>query len=173
MIMVSLGCAVLAAWLAVPRPAARSLSSRLAPPAPTPVVDARIESRTTRRRSWTVFASLIILLGLIIAAGFLGELRGAVLAGAGVLVAGDGRPIDRVSTDDEDPPSGREADCCARMHRVGVLPSGRSGAICCTGYRGRRLRRPSRRAIESHTLGGDVVSVWRQQARRSGYERSS
>ena len=33
MIMVCLGCAVLAAWLAVPRPAARSLSSRLAPPA--------------------------------------------------------------------------------------------------------------------------------------------
>ncbi|HMI35460.1 MAG TPA: hypothetical protein VK499_15275, partial [Propionibacteriaceae bacterium] len=86
-IMLCLGCAMLAAWLAVPRPAARRLQSRLAPPAPTPVVDAGFEAGPGRRRSWTVAASLIILLVLIIAVGFSGEARGAVLASAGVLVA--------------------------------------------------------------------------------------
>ena len=44
MIMACLGCAMLAAWLAVPRPAARSLSSRLAPQTPSSVTEARIDA---------------------------------------------------------------------------------------------------------------------------------
>ena len=167
MIMVSVGCAMLAAWLAVPRPATRSLRSRLAPPAPPPVVDARLDSGRGWRRSWMVFAGLIILTVLIIAAAFLGDARGAVLAGAGVLVAvAAGRLIvlhrRRRSALRAQATVAHACTALASYLRVGQVPSAAlaiAAADCDVLRGGHRV----------HTLGGDVVSVWRQQARRSGY----
>jgi hypothetical protein len=86
MIMTSLGCAVLAALLAVRRPAARSLHSRLAPPTAAAGTDVYGKGRTPPRRSWTILTILIMLLGLISAAGYLGGSRAAVLATAAVLL---------------------------------------------------------------------------------------
>ena len=88
MITTSLGCAVLAALLTVRRPAARSLRSRLAQPASASVTYAYGKSRMLRWRSWTTVAILIILLGMISAAGYLGGPRAAVLATATVLIMG-------------------------------------------------------------------------------------
>jgi tight adherence protein B len=167
MVMVCLGCAMLAAWLAVPRPAARSLGSRLASPAPTPVVDDRLEGGRRLRRSWTVFAGLIILTVLIIAAAFLGDARGAVLASAGLLVAVTaGRLIvlhrRRRSALRAQATVAQACTVLASYLRVGQVPSAALAiaAADCDVLRG---------GHRAHTLGGDVVSVWRQQARRGGY----
>jgi tight adherence protein B len=84
--MTSLGCAVLAVLLAVRRPAARSLHSRLAPPAAAAGTDVYGQGRTPSRRSWTILTILIMLLSLINAAGYLGGSRAAVLATAAVLI---------------------------------------------------------------------------------------
>jgi tight adherence protein B len=165
--MVCLGCAMLAALLAVPRPTARSLESRLAPPAQTPVVDAGLEVGPSRRRAWTVSASLIILLVLIIAAGFSGEGRGAVLVSAGLLVAVTaGRLIvlyrRRGSTLRARADVAQACTVLASYLRVGQVPSAAlaiAAADCDVLREGHR----------AHTLGGDVVSVWRQQARRGGH----
>jgi tight adherence protein B len=158
---------MLAAWLAVPRPAARSLQSRLVPPAPTPVVDAGFEAAPGRRRSWTVAASLIILLVLIVAVGFSGEARSAVLASAGVLVAVTaGRLIvsyqRRRSTLRARADVAQACTVLASYLRVGQVPSAAlaiASADCDVLREGHR----------AHALGGDVVSVWRQQARRRGH----
>jgi hypothetical protein len=58
MIMTSLGCAVLAAFLVVRRPAARSLHSRLAPPAAAAGIDVYGKGRTPPRRSWTILTKV-------------------------------------------------------------------------------------------------------------------
>jgi hypothetical protein len=86
--MMSLGCAALAALLAVRRPAARSLHSRLAPPAAAAGTDVYGKDRRTPRRSWTIFTILIMLLGLISAGDYLGGSRAAVLTTAAVLIIG-------------------------------------------------------------------------------------
>jgi tight adherence protein B len=167
MIMVCLGCAMLAAWLAVPRPAARSLESRLAPPAQSPVVDARRESGRGQRRSWTVFAISTILTVLMIATAWLGEARGAVLACAGLLVAVTaGRLIvlhqRRRSALRAQTSVAHSCTILASYLRVGHVPSA-ALAIAATDC---DVLREGHRA---HMLGGDVVSVWRQQAWRRGY----
>jgi tight adherence protein B len=167
MIMVCLGCAMLAAWLAVPRPAARSLGSRLALPSPAQVEDVRLEGRRGRRRQATVFATLIILTVLIIAAAFSGEARAAVLAGAGLLVAVTaGRLIvlhrRRKSALRARATVAQACTVLASYLRAGQVPSAAlaiAAADCDVLSAGHR----------AHTLGGDVVNVWRQQARRSGY----
>jgi tight adherence protein B len=162
-----LGCAMLAAWLAVPRPAARSLQRRLAPPASIPVVDAGFEAGPGRRRSWTVAASLIILLVMIIAAGFSGEARGTVLASAAVLVALTASRLivsyrRRRSTLRARADVAQACTVLASYLRVGQVPAAAlaiAAADCNVLREGHRV----------HTLGGDVVSVWRQQARRRGH----
>jgi tight adherence protein B len=168
MIMICLGCAMLAAWLAVPPPNARSLSSRLAPPAPPSVADTYIEGRIRRRRSWTVLAGLIILLVLIIAAGNVGHAQGAVLSTAALLVTVTAarliiqyrrrRSALRARAD--------VAQACtvlASYLRVGQVPS---AALAIAAGDCEVLREGHR----AHTVGGDPPSVWRQQARRSGHE---
>jgi tight adherence protein B len=157
---------MLAAWLAVPRAAARSLQSRLAPPAPTPVVDAAFEAGPGRR-SRTVAASLIILLVMIIAAGFSGEARGTVLASAAVLVALTASRLivsyrRRRSTLRARADVAQACTVLASYLRVGQVPAAAlaiAAADCDVLREGHRV----------HTLGGDVVSVWRQQARRRGH----
>jgi type II secretory pathway pseudopilin PulG len=75
-----------AGCIAVRRPAARSLHGRLAPPAAAAGTDVYGQGRTPSRRSWTILTILIMLLGLINAAGYLGGSRAAVLATAAVLI---------------------------------------------------------------------------------------
>ena len=87
MIMMCLGCAVLAAWLAVPAPPTRLVRNRLAPAALAVATDATDgEWQRRRRRSWTYCAIMIILLLVIIASGHLAKAKGAVLASAILLV---------------------------------------------------------------------------------------
>ena len=117
MVMSCLGCAVLATLLAVPRPAAQNLSSRLAPQSRASVADARGASRT-RRRSWTALAIMIIVPGTIIV--------------------------------------------LASYLRVGQVPS---AALAIAAADCEVLRK----GHQAHTLGGDVVHVWRQQARLPGH----
>jgi tight adherence protein B len=167
MIMVCLGCAVLAAWLAVPRPAARSLGSRLAPQAPTSVTKARIEDRRRRGRSQTFFASLIILLLLIIAVGFSGRARGAVLASAALLVTMTATRLlvqhrRRRSSLRARADVAHACTVLASYLRVGQVPS---AALAIAAADCEVLRE----AHQAHTLGGDVGAVWRQQAQRAGH----
>jgi tight adherence protein B len=167
MIMVCLGCAVLAALLAVRRPAARSLSSRLAPRAPTPVAQAGVEDRR-RRRSRTFSASLIILLILIIAVGFSGQARGAVLASAALLVTMTATRLiaqyrRRKSALKVRADVAHACTVLASYLRVGQVPSAAlaiAAADCEVLRDGHRV----------HTLGGDLVAVWRQQAGHAGHE---
>ena len=168
MIMACLGCAVLAAWLAVPRPAARSLSSRLAPQAPAPVAEARSAGRRRRRRSRTFSVSLIILLVLIIATGLSGEARGAVLASAALLVTITATRLIAQYRRRRSALGARAdvAHACtvlASYLRVGQVPS---AALAIAAADCEVLREGHR----AHTLGGDVVAVWRQQARQAGHE---
>ncbi|MCE3275379.1 MAG: type secretion system protein [Propionibacteriaceae bacterium] len=170
MIMVCLGCAVLAAWMAVPRPAARSLSSRLAPWAPSPVAYGRAEDRRRRRRSLAL-SSLIILLVLIITAGLAGRARGAVLASAAMLVM---MTTTRLIAQHRRRRSARRtradvAHACtvlASYLRVGQVPS---AALAIAAADCEVLREGQR----AHSLGGDVVAVWRQKARLPGIRASS
>ena len=167
MIMVCLGCAVLAAWLAVRRPAARILSSRLASHAPTLVAEIGIEDRRRRRRSRT-FSALIILLVLIIAAGFSGQPRGAVLASAALLVTMTATRLIAQYRRRRSALRARAdvAHACtvlASYLRVGQVPSAAlaiAAADCEVLREGHRV----------HTLGGDLVAVWRQQAGQPGHE---
>lgn len=119
------------------------------------------------RRSWTVFAGLIILTVLIIAAAFLGHARGAVLASAGLLVTVTaGRLIvlhrRRRSALRAQATVAQGCTVLASYLRVGQVPS---AALAIAAADCDVLRRAHR----AHTLGGDVVSVWRQQARRGGH----
>jgi tight adherence protein B len=168
MIMVCLGCAVLAAWLAVRRPAARILSSRLASQAPTPVAEIGIEDRRRRRRSQTFSASLIVLLILIIAVAFPGQARGAVLATAALLVTMTATRLIAQYRRRRSALRARAdvAHACtvlASYLRVGQVPSAAlaiAAADCEVLREGHRV----------HTLGGDLVAVWRQQAGQPGHE---
>jgi tight adherence protein B len=121
-----------------------------------------------RQRSWTIVAILIILLGLINAAGYLGGPRGAVVATAGVLIMATvvllvaqyrrRRSARRARAD--------VAHACtvlASYLRVGQVPSA-ALAIAATDCG------VLREGHQAHTLGGDVVGVWRQQAERAGYK---
>jgi tight adherence protein B len=165
-IMVCLGCAMLAAWLAVPRPAARSLGSRLAPRTPASVTEARVENGTRWRRSWTVLPIVIILLGLIIGVGYMTEAAGAVLASAALLVV---LTTVRLVAQHRRRRSARRARAAvahactvlASYLRVGQVPS----AALATAAADCEVLRDGH---DAHGLGGDVVHVWRQQARRAG-----
>jgi tight adherence protein B len=167
MIMTSLGCAVLATLLAVRRPAARNLRSRLAPPASADVSDTHRRRRIPRRQSGVTLAILIILLGLITAAGYLDGPRGAVLTTAVVLIMGT---VARLVARYRRRRSARRAradvaHACtvlASYFRVGQVPS---AALAIAAADCEVLRE----GHQAHTLGGDVVPVWRQQAQRAGY----
>jgi tight adherence protein B len=150
----------------VPRPSARSLSSRLAPRGPTSATEARNGDRRGRRRSRMSAASLIILSVLIIAVGLSGHPRGAVVAGAALLVTFTAIRLIAQYRGRRSALSRRAdvAHACtvlASYLRVGQVPSAAlaiAAADCEVLGEGHR----------AHTLGGDVVTVWRQQARHAG-----
>jgi tight adherence protein B len=169
MVALSLACAVLAAWLAVPQIAARRLGTRLS----AVRSDVRKESETIterrrrRRRSWSYVLIGIILLILIIAVGYLASARAAVLACAALLAAATAvrlisqyrrrRSALRARAD--------VAHACtvlASYLRVGQVPS----AALAIAAADCEVLRDSHHA---QTLGGDVVDVWRRQARRGGH----
>jgi tight adherence protein B len=166
MVMTCLGCAVLAALLGVRRPAARGLRSRLTPQKSMSVTDAQSKIRIPRRRSWIIVAILIILLSLIIAAGYFGGPRAAVLATAAVLITAT---VARLVAQYRQRRSARRAradvaHACtvlASYLRVGQVPSAAlaiAAADCDVLHEGHQV----------HTLGGDVVQVWREQAQGVG-----
>jgi tight adherence protein B len=167
MIVTCLGCAVLATLLAVPRSAAQNLTSRLAPQSHASVADARGDSRTRRRRSWTALAIMIIMSGMIIAGGYFGKARGAVLASAALLIAGTAaRLLDQYRRRrSANRARGDVAQACtvlASYLRVGQVPS---AALAIAAADCEVLRE----GHQAHTLGADVVPVWRRQARRPGH----
>jgi tight adherence protein B len=169
MTLLCLGCAVLGAWLAVPRPAAGRLRTRLASEAPGTTKDAATlaERRRRRRRSWTYVAIVIILLGSIIAAGYAASVRGAVLACAATAVGGT---IVRLAIQYRRRRSALQAradvaQACtvlASYLRVGQVPS---AALAIAAADCQVLRE----GHQARTLGGDVVEIWRRQARRAGH----
>ena len=151
MIMACLGCAMLAALLAVPRPAARRLSGRLAPRTPASATEARLEGGTRRRRSWMVLPIVIIFLGVIIAAGHVAKAPGAVVASTAML---DVVTAARLVVQHRRRRSARRAradvaHACtvlASYLRVGQVPS------AALRYRRSRLRGVTRRP-HAHSLG--------------------
>jgi tight adherence protein B len=115
-----------------------------------------------------IVAILIILLGLIIVVGYLAGARGAVLATAGVLIMAT---IARLVAQYRRRRSARRAradvaHACtvlASYLRVGQVPS---AALAIAAADCDVLRE----GHQAHTLGGDVVAVWRQQAQHAGHK---
>jgi tight adherence protein B len=169
MLGVCLGCAVLAAWLAVPQTAARRLGTRLPPTTPEIQREsaATVERRRRRRRSWISFVIMIILLILIVATGYVTTVRAAVVACVVLAVAATAlrlitqyrrrRSALRARAD--------VAHACtvlASYLRVGQVPAAAlaiAAADCQVLRDGHHAR----------TVGGDAVEVWRLQARRAGH----
>jgi tight adherence protein B len=125
------------------------------------------ERRGRRRRSFGYLAILIILLTMIVVAGYVAGARGAVIACAVVLV---GLTAARLALQYRRRRSALRAradvaHACtvlASYLRVGQVPSAAlaiASADCPVLREGHHAR----------TLGGDVVQVWRQQARRAGH----
>lgn len=168
MVVVSLACAVLAAWLAVPQTAGRRLGTRLSARSDVQKQsEATTERRRRRRRSWGYILIVIILLILIIAAGYLASPRAAVLAGAGLLVAATAiRLITQYRRRRSKLRARAEvAHACtvlASYLRVGQVPA----AALAIAAADCEVLRDSHHA---RTMGGDVVEVWRQHARRAGH----
>jgi tight adherence protein B len=170
MVVVSLACTVLAAWLAVPPTAGRRLETRLSPVRSHVRQESRAiaEHRRRRRRSWRHILSVIILLILmIIAVSYLAGARTAVVAGACLLVAATANRLitqyrRRRSTLRARADVAHACTVLASYLRVGQVPA----AALAIAAADCEVLRDSHRA---GTLGGDVVEVWRQQARRAGH----
>jgi tight adherence protein B len=169
MIVMCLGLSAFAAWLAVPRPAARRLGSRLAPVTTADAVDAAVRAgKRGQRRFWTYLAVMIILPVLIIGTGYAAaQARGAVLACAVMLVGVTAVRLTMQYRRRRSALRARAAvaHACAVLAsylRVGQVPSAAlaiAAADCAVLREGHHAR----------TLGGEVGQVWRQQARRPGH----
>jgi tight adherence protein B len=161
-------CAGLAAWLAVGRPTEQRLRTRLdAGLSEIKETPLRAAQRRHPRPSWSSVVVLIIVLTLIIAIGYLANVRGAVLACASFVA---GATVARLITHHRRRRSALRAradvaQACtvlASYLRVGQVPS---AALAIAAADCQVLRKGHQAA----TLGGDVVEVWRQQSRRAGH----
>lgn len=168
-IVLCLGCAVLTAWLAVPRPAAGQLRTRLdSATADVPKKSGAIAERRGRLRRWWIRSVImIIMLTVIIATGYLASLRGAVLACAAVLVVATAVQLIAQYRRQRSALQARAdvAHACtvlASYLRVGQIPS---AALAIAAADCEVLRN----SHHARTVGGDVVEVWRQQSRRPGH----
>jgi tight adherence protein B len=169
MIILCLGCAVLTAWLMVPRPAARELSMRLdSATDDVPKQSGAIAERRRRRQRWWIhLVIMIIMLIVIIVTGFLANARSAVLACAALVVGVTAiqliaeqrrqRSALRARAD-----VARACTVLASYLRVGQIPS---AALAIAAADCEVLRN----SHHARTVGGDVVGVWRQQSRRPGH----
>jgi tight adherence protein B len=169
MIMMCVGCAVLAAWLAVPVPAARSVRSRLSPAIHNSVAeDAGVGGgRELWRRLWIYLVIMIILLLVITSAGYVASDRGAVVSCVILLIALTAIRLGWQYRRRRSALRFRAeiAQACAVLAsylRVGQVPS---AALAIAAADCEVLRE----GHQAHTLGSDVVQVWRQQARRPGH----
>ena len=169
MITMCLGCALLAAWLAVPGAAARTVRMRLEPAAAALSIEAvaQAERRRRRRRSWIYLAIVIIMLTLIIATGYIARARGAVLTCAALLIGVTGVRLVMQYNRRRSALRARSevAHACAVLAsylRVGQVPS---AALAIAAADCDVLRE----AHQTRTLGGDVVQAWWLQARRPGH----
>jgi tight adherence protein B len=169
MIMMCVGCAVLAAWLAVPVPAARSVRSRLSPAIRNSVAeDAGVGGgRELWRRLWIYLVIMIILLLVITSAGYVVSDRGAVVSCVILLIALTAIRLGWQYRRRRSALRFRAeiAQACAVLAsylRVGQVPS---AALAIAAADCEVLRE----GHQAHTLGSDVVQVWRQQARRPGH----
>jgi tight adherence protein B len=168
MIMMCLGCAVLTAWLAVPAPTGPTARGRLAPVKPVPATDTAARGKDRRRRGlWTFFLIMIFSFVAISAAGYAAKGQGAVLSCAIVLIAVTAVRLVWQYRRRRSALRARAeiAHACAVLAsylRVGQVPSAAlaiAAADCVV----------LRESHQARTLGGDVVQVWRQQARRPGH----
>jgi tight adherence protein B len=168
MIVMCLGLSAFAAWFAVPRPAARRLGSRLAPVTTADAVDAAVRAGERRQRRFcTYLAIMIILPVLIIGAGYVAEAQGAVLACVVLLIGATAVRLTMQYRRRRSALRARAAvaHACAVLAsylRVGQVPSAAlaiAAADCAVLREGHHAR----------TLGGEVVQVWRRQARRPGH----
>jgi len=169
MIVLCLGCAVLTAWLAVPRPAARQLRTRLnSTTSEVPKKSGAIAERRRRRRRWWIYlVIMIMILTVIIATGYLASARSAVLACAVLLVAATAVQLIAQYRRQRSALRARAdvAHACtvlASYLRVGQIPSA-ALAIAAADYE------VLRNSHHARTVGGDVVDVWRQQSHRPGH----
>jgi tight adherence protein B len=169
MIMMCVGCAVLAAWLAVTVPAARSVRSRLSPAIHNSVAeDAGVGGgRELWRRLWIYLVIMIILLLVITSAGYVASDRGAVVSCVILLIALTAIRLGWQYRRRRSALRFRAeiAQACAVLAsylRVGQVPS---AALAIAAADCEVLRE----GHQAHTLGSDVVQVWRQQARRPGH----
>ncbi len=150
-----------------PRARARIRAGRTPPPARRPARKGSFE-RASCASVLAIVAILIILLGLIIAAAYLGGPRCAVLTTAAVLITAT---IARLVAQFRRRRSARRAradvaHACtvlASYLRVGQVPSAALviAAAACDVLR---------EGHQAHTRGADVVAVWRQQAQRAGHK---
>jgi tight adherence protein B len=168
MIVMCLGLSACAAWLAVPRPAARTFGSRLAPVTTADAVDAAVRAGERRQRRFcTYLAIMIILPVLIIGAGYVAEAQGAVLACVVLLIGATAVRLTMQYRRRRSALRARAAvaHACAVLAsylRVGQVPSAAlaiAAADCAVLREGHHAR----------TLGGEVGQVWRRQARRPGH----
>jgi tight adherence protein B len=116
---------------------------------------------------WTYFAIMIILLCVIIASGHLANAKGAVVASAILLVGVTGTRLVLQYRRRRTALRARAeiAHACAVLAsylRVGQVPS---AALAIAAADCEVLRE----GHQTRTLGGDVVPVWRLQARRQGH----
>ncbi len=160
MLMICLGCALLAAWWAVPPPAVRQHQDRLA-------AHAEIRGDDPRRRRGRYAALIAICWGAIIALGVLldgprGLVLALVVAVVGTTVAGlaQGRRRRRAA-DRSRAGVARGCQVLAAHLRVGQVPG---AALALAAAECPVLRD----ADDAHRLGGDVPRVWRGQSARPG-----
>ena len=164
-----LSFAALAAALAMNGPQARYLSSRVGSQVPNAARDSAVVAAPAapRRRSWIYPLIIVVLLTLIIAGGYLAGLRGVVLTCAAVMITATAtrlimqyrrrRSALRVRAE-----VAQACTALASYLRVGQVPA---AALAIAAADCEVLRE----AHHAHTLGGDVVDVWRQQSRLAGY----
>lgn len=107
------------------------------------------------------------LVGLIIAVGYLGGPRGAVLATAGVLIMATVARLLAQYRRRSSAPRARADVAHACTALASYLPVGQvpSAALAVAAADCNVLREGQ----QAHTLGGNVVAVWRQQAQHAGH----
>jgi tight adherence protein B len=169
MMILCLGCAAVAALLAVQRPPARHFKSRLVPLTPNVTKGAAAIPDAGRqpRRSWIYLLITVLLLTLIITVGYLGDLRGAVVTCTGLMIITTGVRLIMQYRRRRSALRARAqvAQACtvlASYLRVGQVPAAAlaiAAADCAV----------LRESHHARSLGGEVVEVWRQQARRAGH----
>lgn len=169
MMILCLGCAALAAALAMQGPPARYMKNRLGSQSSNVAMgDATIVNRAARwRRSWTFSLIVVSFLVVIIAIGYVAGVRDAVVTCAALMITATAlRLLNQYRRRRSALRSRAEvAQACtvlASYLRVGQVPA---AALAIASADCEVLRE----AHHARALGGDVVDVWQQQSGRAGH----